>query len=719
VNTPKPADAVVLIVDDDAMMRLLIRQTLERAGFACHEAATGTQGLEQFALTRPDVVLLDVMMPELDGYETCSRLRALPNGSMVPVIMLTGLDDTESIDRAYESGATDFISKPITWGVLGHRVRYVLRASRAIHDLARHQASLENAQRIANLGSWEWDAQRSEFYWSPETFRILGLDPAQAPARFDSFVSQVHPEDRAGTQEAMNGLMKTGQFAGHVVRMVRPDGSMRYVQLQGMGTSDSLGVMTRVSGTIQDVTQIKEAEQRIRYLAYYDGATGLPNRQFFMERLAQALALARRHHRQLGVVCLDVDLFKRINDTLGHGAGNELLVAVARRLSDVVRNADTLSRRDGEPASSRALEPGDPVARLDGDEFSLLITELAHYHDAAKVARRVLEELRKPFRAGGQEVFITASIGVALFPLDGEDADTLLKNAGAAMHFAKEQGRDNYQFYSRAMNATALEKLSLESQLRRALERGEFTLNFQPKIGAASGRIVGLEALIRWQHPELGTISPTQFIPLAEETGLIVPIGDWVLREACRQNQAWRASGHPPVHIAVNIASPHFRQGGLVASVAAALKESGLEPGLLEVELTESMLMQSVDTTLDTLFKLKGMGVRLAIDDFGTGYSSLSYLKRFPLYALKIDRSFIKDLPRDVEDAAIAKAIIAMAHSLRLEVVAEGVERPEQLAFLQQHGCDVVQGFLFSRPVSAKDFEALLGAQEKKVVEAG
>jgi EAL domain-containing protein (putative c-di-GMP-specific phosphodiesterase class I) len=284
------------------------------------------------------------------------------------------------------------------------------------------------------------------------------------------------------------------------------------------------------------------------------------------------------------------------------------------------------------------------------------------------------------------------------------------------MHFAKDQGRDNYQFYSRTMNATALEKLAMESQLRRAVERNEFILYYQPKIHTSTGEIVGLEALIRWQHPELGLVAPNQFIPLAEETGLIVPIGDWVLREACLQNRSWQKEGLPTVHVAVNIASLHFRQGGLMQSVEAALKEAGLDPACLELEVTESMLMQSVDATLKTLHQLKDTGVRLAIDDFGTGYSSLAYLKRFPLDTLKIDRSFIKDLPRDAEDAAIAKAIIAMAHSLRLAVVAEGVESAEQLAFLQQHGCELVQGFLFSRPVATTEIPALLASKGLKAV---
>jgi diguanylate cyclase (GGDEF)-like protein/PAS domain S-box-containing protein len=679
----------------------------------CQETGNGEDALRVLAETQVDIVLLDVVMPGLDGYTVCERLRQMPSSATVPVVMLTGLDDNESIDRAYQVGATDFISKPITWAVLGHRVRYLLRASRAFRDLAKHQASLENAQRLAHLGSWEWELQSNQGSWSSETYRILGLEPHAAEASVERFLAHVHDEDRVALRQALAELVRTGEFSPRVARLVRPDGSVRHAQLQARGSLDASGTVTRLAGTIQDVTELKEAEQRIRYLAYFDRPTGLPNRQFFMERLTQALATARRHQRQLGVLSLDLDQFKRINDTLGHAIGNDLLLEVAHRLTTALREEDCLTAGDG------AHQSPEGVARLDGDEFSLLIGELAQYHDAAKVARRLLEELRKPFRVGGQEVFVTASIGMALYPLDGEDADSLMKNAGAAMHFAKEQGRDNYQFYSRAMNATALEKLSMESQLRKALEREELLLYFQPKIRASSGRIVGLEALIRWNHPELGIVPPSQFIPVAEESGLIVAIGDWVLHAACAQNQAWRQDGFPPVHVAVNIAMPHFRHGDLVASIADALQRTGLDPSLLEIELTESMLMQGVDVTLETLHRLRDMGVRLAIDDFGTGYSSLSYLKRFPLHTLKIDRSFIKDLPRDAEDVAITKAIIAMAHSLRLAVVAEGVETPEQLAFLQQHGCDEVQGYLFSRPVNADEFVALLAAQEKRSAAAG
>ncbi|MBM3395743.1 MAG: bifunctional diguanylate cyclase/phosphodiesterase [Betaproteobacteria bacterium] len=328
----------------------------------------------------------------------------------------------------------------------------------------------------------------------------------------------------------------------------------------------------------------------------------------------------------------------------------------------------------------------------------MLLADLAEFHDAARVATRLLEAVRRPFAIGGQEIFLSASIGVAMFPVDGDDPETLLRNAGAAMHFAKDQGRDSYQFYSRSMNASALEKLAMEGQLRRALDRQEFILHYQPKVDVVTGATHGVEALVRWRHPDLGMVPPNQFIPIAEQTGLIIPIGDWVLGEACRQAREWMQQGLAPMTVSVNIASPHFR-ADLVASVMRALDTSGLDPSLLELEVTESMLMQNMEATLATLDRLKEMGLKLSLDDFGTGYSSLSYLKRFPLDTLKVDRSFIEDLPEDDEDAAITQAIIAMAHSLHLSVVAEGVETVEQLAFLQGHHCDLVQGFLFSKPV--------------------
>lgn len=406
-----------------------------------------------------------------------------------------------------------------------------------------------------------------------------------------------------------------------------------------------------------------------------------------------------RNGRMVAVLSLDLDQFKRINDTLGHAMGDKVLAAVAHRLRETVRNRDAVMRM-------HSLEDVN-LARLGGDEFCVLLSDMNSFQDAAKVAQRVLENLERPLEVGGRELFMTTSIGIALFPLDGEDAETLIKNADAAMYFAKSQGRNHYQFYGKEMNSRAAERLSLESKLRRAIEREEFQLHYQPKLDLRSGAIAGVEALIRWRHPELGMVPPVEFIPIAEDSGLIIQIGEWVLMEAATQAQRWTAAGLPPIHVAVNIASPHFQQTAFTATVARVLAETQLDPDRLELEVTESMLMDERSVTLSTLRRLKGMGLRLSIDDFGTGYSSLAYLKRFPVDTLKVDRSFVKDMPGAEDDAAITSAIIAMAHSLRLEVVAEGVETEPQLAFLRERECEYAQGFLISKPIPPAEIEAL------------
>jgi diguanylate cyclase (GGDEF)-like protein len=518
----------------------------------------------------------------------------------------------------------------------------------------------------------------------------------------DAVIGRVHP----GEREAVRGLMRSlraGQRVPDAVhRLVLSGGEARHVRLLSDLRLDEHGEVVGAFGTVQDITESKRAEERIRHLAYYDGLTQLPNRHLFLENVTQALNQARRHDRVLGVLSMDLDQFKRINDTLGHSTGDRLLKEVAARLREGLRAHDTVAHGEGELG----------IARLGGDEFCILLNEIGQFHDAAKIARRIVESFTQPVVIDGNELFVTTSIGIALFPVDGEDAETLLKNADAAMYHAKSQGRNNYQFYGRAMNARALEKLAMESLLRKAIERSEFELHFQPKLDLRNGCIAGAEALIRWRHPELGMVPPGDFIPLAEESGLIVAIGEWVLEATCRQSLEWQRAGLPAVPIAVNISSPHFRHSGLLPTVARVLQESGLPARLLEVEVTESMLMADLKATLGTLHRLKDMGLRLSIDDFGTGYSSLAYLKRFPLDALKVDRSFVKDTPGAADDAAITSAIIAMAHSLKLEVVAEGVETRAQLAFLRARGCEYAQGYLISRPVAAPDLARLLAQAE-------
>lgn len=444
----------------------------------------------------------------------------------------------------------------------------------------------------------------------------------------------------------------------------------------------------------------KQSEQQIKQMAYYDHLTNLPNRVLFQERLRQGISLAHRYERTSVVLFLDLDNFKRINDTLGHRVGDMLLQGVAERLRDSVRKSDAITR-------TRSDDPDATIARIGGDEFILLLTEINQPEDAARVAQRIIEGLNRPFVLDGNEVVVTASIGIALFPDDGEDMDTLLKNADIAMYHAKEQGRNGYQFYRNSMNAAALEKLKLENDLRRALVRNEFTLFFQPEIDVQDGSLEGLEALIRWNHPERGLVGPLEFIPVAEDSGLILPIGEWVLRAACRQNREWQDAGLPAVPVSVNLSGHQFRQKNFVDVVRGALMESRLEPQHLILEITESVLMKDTAASMETLEELRAMGVRLAVDDFGTGYSSLSYLKRFPIHSLKIDRSFIKEVAVNADDAAIVTAIIVMGHSLKLAVVAEGVEKKEHADILRTQGCDHMQGYFISKPMPAADVPAL------------
>jgi diguanylate cyclase (GGDEF)-like protein/PAS domain S-box-containing protein len=700
VETSAKTAHVALIVDDDPTIRLIARRTLESAGFETLVAVDGESGLEAFHRQRPDIVLMDVMLPGMDGYEAVAALRRDPHGTHVPVLMLTGLDDLESINRAYEAGATDFISKPINWGILGHRVRYILRAAEAFEAVVENQALLSSAQRVARLGSWRWDLVSAQTRWSEETFRILGYEPGEIEPSRAAMLQRVHPEELGEVRAVLASLEESRPVRELIHRVVRPDGTLRYVRIHADVVPGPDGSPQQVYGAIQDVTETKEAEARIHQLAYFDRLTQLPNRVSLLEHLESALQEAGATGRRFAVLSLDLDQFKRINDTFSHGVGDTLLSAVAERLRGICRTP-------GRPA--RGLDPEElPLARLGGDEFCLLVRDAAQFEDAAKWARRLLDALQRPFDLDGQEMFITASIGISLFPVDGQDADTLMKNADAAMYFAKSQGRNNYRFYDREMNSRALERLALESRLRRAVERGDFELRYQPKLDLRSGQLVGAEALIRWPHPELGLVSPEEFIPVAEDSGLIVAIGEWALSKAAAQLRAWGDAGMPSVHVSVNIASPHFQQPGFTAQVAEILQRTGVDPHLLELEVTESMLVDDRAQNLLTLHALKALGLRLSIDDFGTGYSSLSYLKRFPVDTLKVDRSFIKDTPAQEDDAAITSAIIAMAHSLRLEVVAEGVETPAQLAFLRARGCEYVQGYLISKPVSAEEFAALL-----------
>jgi diguanylate cyclase (GGDEF)-like protein len=698
--------SAVLVVDDDPVARRLIRATLARAGFEVIEAGDGEQALAVLRHRLPDLVLMDVSMPVMDGFSACAELRKLPRGDRVPVVMITGLDDVQSIERAFEVGATDFITKPINWPILAHRVRYMLRASTAINQIEQNHRRLSNAQRIGDMGDWEWDVRHDRIVPSEQAWHILGRDATPGSLTSDGFLASVHPEEKDRVYQACQHALATGDAFAIEHRIVQADGATRHVHQQvEVLQHDESGRAVILAGAIQDITVRRVVEERIRRLAYYDALTGLPNRLLFTEHLNRAIADAQRYGRHVAVMFLDLDQFKRVNDTLGHVAGDELLKVVGTRLANSIRAHDSISRAHTESS-------GSSIARLGGDEFIVMLTDLHGAADAAAGAHRLIAALDQPVTVQCTELYVGASIGIAMYPHDGTDIDTLLMNADTAMYRAKDAGRGGMLFYDRSMNARALERLVMESRLRQALEHGEFVLHYQPRISLASGRIVGAEALIRWRHPERGLVLPDEFISLAEETSLIIPIGEWAIAETCRQIAAWRAAGLNPGSVAVNLAATHLREQSLPALVVRMLQEHRLPRGSLDIEVTESVFLADPELSMDIARQLSACGVGLAIDDFGTGYSCLAYLKRLPVTALKIDQSFVRDLGTDPDDEAIITAIIAMAHTLKLKVVAEGVESEAQRAFLKANACDEFQGFVFSRAIDAEAFARLLQSHD-------
>ncbi|WP_220807815.1 sensor domain-containing phosphodiesterase [Noviherbaspirillum aridicola] len=524
-------------------------------------------------------------------------------------------------------------------------------------------------------------------YVNPAFERITGYLPHQAIGRNCRFL-QNGDREQAGVARLRRAIQAREEGSA-LLRNYRSDGQLFWNDVHIAPVRDASGEATHFVGVLNDVTAIKHAEEQLERQANFDPLTALANRNVLKDRIEKAIAGAARHGERVAVGFIDLDNFKVINDSLGHNIGDELLKQVAERLSACLREQDT-------------------VARYGGDEFAFVLPDQHEENGIGGLMERILDTIGMPFRVDGHDFYISCSIGVSFYPRDGRDADTLLRNADAAMYRAKERGRNNFQFYTASMNERVSERLSLESMLRQAVSRGEFALHYQPKVDLRSGRVVGVEALLRWQRGDGALVLPSTFISLAEETGLIVPIGEWALQQACRDNKALQEAGLPPLHVAVNISARQFGGGVLAGRVKAALEGAGLGPEWLELELTESLVMQNPEEAVRALHELKDLGVRLAIDDFGTGYSSLSYLQRFPIDHLKIDQSFVRDIGADPNDAIIARAVISLGHSLGMQVVAEGVSSEEQLSFLRRHDCDQMQGFLFSRPLPIAALSGLL-----------
>jgi diguanylate cyclase (GGDEF)-like protein len=698
---------LALVVDDDATTRLMLQTTLKRVGIACETAADGSSAIASFAALQPDLVLLDIGLPDIDGFDTCRALRALPGGADTPVLMLTGYDDAASVERAYETGATDFIAKPINWEILAHRVRYILRSAQALCEVARSRERLSEAQRVAGIGSWEWHATMDAVECSDEALHILGHESsALMPLNFESFFGALAESDR----RLLRGTLLEAAGSGAAIEAdyaVAEDtgGSVRVVHLCGRARLNGRDALL-VHGTVQDVTERRAAQEHIRHLAYHDSLTGLPNRAWLYERIAQALQRAKKERHVLALMLLDLDQFKRINDTLGHSVGDQLLCAVAQRLSHRLPRSDSVARAQWPFAPAAAL------SRLGGDEFCIVVDGVNSAAAVAGLAERVLGAFAEPFTLSHHATVVTPSIGIALYPQDAADTESLLKAADMAMYHSKKKGRNGFSFYQHSMSERTVERLTIESELLRALERDELVLHYQPIMAAEGKAIVGLEALVRWQHPERGLLMPGRFIEIAEEAGLIVPLGEWVLRQACMQSATWRAQGLLAPPVSVNVSGEQFRHDAFMPALHRLLDGSGIEPISLKLEITESVLMSDADITLRNLQCAKDLGIRLSIDDFGIGYSSLSYLKRFPVDELKLDRSFVAEIVDDPRSAAIASAVIDLARNLSLTVVAEGIENERQATLLWQMGCPHVQGFYFHRPQPVEAVTELLRAAD-------
>jgi len=709
----RPSRGTVLVADDDPVMRLLMLEMLAQVGLDAVEAEDGAAALARFRQIRPDLVLLDVDMPGMDGYDVCRAIRAQDYGSAVPIIMVTGSDDVEAVTQAYEEGATDFVSKPINWPILGHRVLYVLRASDAIARL--RVADAHNRAVLAAIPDTFFRLNRDGYYLDYERGQDNNVQ-ARGDACVGRHISDVLPPTIAAqVLEQVHAVLSTQTVRSLDYELrhggdssdssdVSDGGGVRHFEarLVATGAGDVLGL-------VRDISERKRTEEQIRRLAYCDSLTGIPNRQAFLETLERELTRSRQLGKHFAVLFMDLDAFKRINDTLGHDVGDLLLKAVSERLHDTIRPGDTVTR-----AQQGDFPPGN-LARLGGDEFTILIPDLEKVDSALAVAQRVKDAMRRPFQLDGHEIFVTASIGISLYPQDGEDSSSLLKFADTAMYHAKNLGKNNAQLYSSSLTMQIMSHVKLETGLRKALQNDELYLLYQPQVDVASSQVVGVEALVRWRHPEHGIMPPNDFIPLAEETGLIVPIGAWVLRTACVQARLWQDVCRRPIRLAVNLSARQFKDENLTQTVLAALQESGLEAGLLELELTEGTLMDDARATLVMLEQLRGIGVLLSIDDFGTGYSSMNYLKRFDVHTLKIDKTFISGLPQDSEDAAITRAIIALGHGLRMVVLAEGVETEEQFSLLEQYGCDLAQGFHLGKPATTEAITQMLKIQRAPI----
>lgn len=699
----------ILIVDDEECNRKLLQLLLSAEGYLTDHAENAEQALLAVGRLKPDLILLDVMMPGMNGYELAMVLKADPITLNIPIIMLTAQIDRSARLLGLKAGAEEFLTKPFEASELSLRVRNLLRLKLFSDFFQNHAAILEEQVQLRTI---ELSRFRTAMDATADAItlvsratmcfvevnatacKMLGYDREEmfkmGPAQlFRGGTHQLEQE-----YDAMIAGDTTNELKETLVQ--RRDGSQMLVEVQRH--VQQAGTDWIIVGVFRDITERKEAERRLIQMAHYDVLTQLPNRTLFYKNLTRTLERASDRGWSGALLCIDLDHFKNINDTRGHALGDELLRQVSHRLVECIRTRDS-------------------IARLGGDEFAIILAARRGQQHASAVAKRIVERMRLPFSLMGNEITVSASVGIAMFPDDTLVAETLIKYADTAMYQAKHAGRDTFRFFTTQMNTDALARLDIETALRRAVDNQEFVLHYQPKLQISTGRICGFEALLRWQRPGHGLVSPGEFIPVLEDTGLILPVGRWVLEAACQQIAAWRGSPLGTLAVSVNIAGRQFIAGNLEREVIRALESHDVEANLLELELTESSLMANTQTTIKTLQILRNLGVTISIDDFGTGYSSLAYLRRFPVDKLKIDMAFIRGITTNADDAAIVLAIIRMAHTLKLEVVAEGVETAAQLEYLRIHRCDQIQGYYLSRPLPVPELEQMFEIHQTSAVE--
>lgn len=682
----------LLIVDDNEMNRDMLARRLARKGYVIGLADSARDLLTRVKDDGIDLLLLDIEMPEVSGLDALQSLRESYSPTDLPIIMVTAKNQSDDIVKALEMGANDYLTKPIDFPVALARISTQLSHKNAQEALRESEERYALAARGANDGLWDWNLLTGAMYFSPRWKAMLGFQENEIEDRLEEWLDRIHDADRDRVKQEIDAHQKglTPHFESEH-RLLHKDGGFRWMLSRGVAVHDATGKTLRMAGSQTDITERKVS----------DPLTGLPNRLLFIDRLGRLIKHSKRRKDHLfAVLFLDLDGFKMINDSLGHLIGDQLLVGVAARLEKCLRSSDTVARL-GETFT---------VARLGGDEFTILLDDLKEPVDAKRAAERLMKALAPPFVLAGKEVFTSISIGIALSNTAYEEPEDMLRDADTAMYRAKSLGKARFEVFDADMRASVIARLQLETDMRRALERNEFRNFYQPIVALDSGRVVGFEALMRWQHPTRGMIGPEEFIFVAEETGLIRDLGWWSLREACRQMSTWRARSKACLDLtmSVNVSAKQLLQPHLVEEMSKLLRETALPPEALKLEITESAVMADPAAAAEMLQQIKSLGVRLAIDDFGTGYSSLSYLHRFPLDTLKIDRSFISGDGEGTEGMEIARTIMPMAKNLRLDVVAEGVETIEQVGLLRRLQCKYAQGYYFSKPLAPEEVPPLL-----------